>query len=313
MLRAKKLVRRRIRKINAEYRLKTGWLRLKPSFFIIGTQKGGTTSLFENLREHPNLALPQVKELQFFNLLYYRLGFAWYYSRFSAQFTPKALSRECITGEASVKYLFIPYVAERLANAFPDARLIVMLRDPIARAHSDYQMRQRKGIENRSVEVALGDELQFLKRNTVNRENLERFVFDWLESSMKDPWAYTQEEYQRKSTIAFPDGTEAFRLWPYLLYGIYYEQLRIWFEHFPREQFLFIKSEDYFAQPNHFIEEIVPSFLGLPSWKLPALTLTKQEGNHYPKIDAALRADLAAFFKPYNERLYHLLGVDYGW
>jgi len=103
----------------------------KPSFLIIGTQKGGTTSLFHYLQKHPNVLSPEKKEIQYFSWNY-RRGLLWYRS-----FFPKKKNNK-IAGEASPDYLFHPYAAKRAYEYNPNFKIIVLLREPIDRALSQY-------------------------------------------------------------------------------------------------------------------------------------------------------------------------------
>ena len=104
-----------------------------PSFLILGAQKAGTSSLYNYLRQHPSLRLPQKKEMHFFDL-YYMRGLKWY----ARQFPAFVFNRTKKTGEATPYYLFHPAVAERVATALPNVKLIALLRDPTVRAFAHF-------------------------------------------------------------------------------------------------------------------------------------------------------------------------------
>ena len=288
-------------------------MRSQPHFIIIGTMKGGTTSLYSNMGNHPEIIISQHKELHYFDKFYHK-GTKWYKAYFPSPLEVKPLSAQInngrwITCEATPNYLFAPYVAARVAQHLPEVKLIVMLRDPVARAFSHYFMRARGGkFENDETGAELREELNFLRRYEIDRAHYERFAYNSIAAFQYD-WAYPKDQYQ----IAHADDCEPYRGSTYLLRGMYYEQLKIWFEHFPREQFLIIKSKDYFTDPEHFIEEKVPTFLGVPTWKMPVYVQSKQEAHAPSKIDPGLQDELAQFFKPYNQKLYDLLGVDFNW
>jgi len=99
--------------------------------------KGATTWIAHQLRNHPQLWLPDA-EPHYFSSEYER-GPAWYASLFD----PAPAER--IVGEKSADYLAHPLAPARMASALPDARLIVQLRDPVRRAYSDYCMLFRRG------------------------------------------------------------------------------------------------------------------------------------------------------------------------
>lgn len=113
-----------------------------PHFLVIGAQKAGTTWLEKNLCQHPEIAAPQHKELHFFDKEEnYARGVGWYESQLgeglSGEFTPNYFWIPSSTEEASEsgQALRIP---ERVYSHYPNVRLIVILRDPVARAISAY-------------------------------------------------------------------------------------------------------------------------------------------------------------------------------
>jgi hypothetical protein len=112
-----------------------------PNLIVIGAAKAGTTTLHHHLGLHPEIAMSATKELRFFlDRHNWNRGPEWY----SAQFPDDAPVR----GESSPRYTgypFNPDVPERMAALIPDARLIYILRDPIDRLVSDYEMVIRAG------------------------------------------------------------------------------------------------------------------------------------------------------------------------
>jgi Sulfotransferase family len=115
-----------------------------PNFLIIGAAKAGTTSLYDWMRQHPDVFMPAHKEPKFF---------AWDGTgpRRQAQITHRAdydalfagAGGATAIGEASTAYLAHPRAPARVAETIPGARLIVSLRDPVERAFSVYQMNLR--------------------------------------------------------------------------------------------------------------------------------------------------------------------------
>jgi hypothetical protein len=128
-----------------------------PDFVIIGAQKGGTSFLYHLLTLHPLVEPAARKELHFFdNPELFDHGAEWYRRCF-----PRLGSKDgqrSITGEATPYYLFDPPVAKRMAEMVPKARLIALLRDPIDRAYSHYQMQVKRGTEPRTFEEAIEQE-----------------------------------------------------------------------------------------------------------------------------------------------------------
>jgi hypothetical protein len=125
-----------------------------PDFVIIGAQKGGTSFLYYLLTRHPLVEPAARKELHFFDEPeHFDNGAEWYRRCF-----PRLSSKDgqrSITGEATPYYLFDPPVAKRMAEIVPKARLIALLRNPIDRAYSHYQMQVKRGTEPRTFEEAI--------------------------------------------------------------------------------------------------------------------------------------------------------------
>ncbi len=107
-----------------------------PNFVIIGAQKSGTSSLNHYLRQHPDVAMCQVKEPDFFvEERNWGRGLAWYESLFDH--TMGALA----VGEASTSYTMFPHhrgVPERIIETLPNVRFVYLVRNPMERARSDY-------------------------------------------------------------------------------------------------------------------------------------------------------------------------------
>ena len=203
-------------------------LRMHPSFLIIGTQKGGSTSLYNYLVAHPSIQAASVKETHFFDY-YAEKSHHWYLSHFPLKRT-KHLR---MSGEASPSYLFYPDVPERVRDILPNVKLIVLLRNPIERAYSHYRHVCRYGFEPLSFEEAVLRELQL-------RES-------------PDFWARVIESRREGRGQEF---------YCYFSRGLYASQLRRWESFFPREQQLILKSEDFFSNTAEVYAR-VERFLGL--------------------------------------------------
>src|SRR2546425_3566921 len=101
------------------FRASTNPIRMMPDFIIIGTQKGGTTSLYRYLIEHPCIAPIYIKEPHFFDIYFYK-GLHWYRSHFPTAvekyYVRHIQKHDLITGEASPYYLFHPQAARRVRS-----------------------------------------------------------------------------------------------------------------------------------------------------------------------------------------------------
>ncbi len=138
---------------------------LLPHFFIIGVPKAGTTSLHHYLRQHPQIAMSADKEPHHFVHADGHLHYTGPGDEISTQNDTRTLDaykaqfshgRGKLRGEASPQYLADPKVPKRIKKAVPDAKFIVLLRDPAARAFSNYLHMQRMERETEShFEAAL--------------------------------------------------------------------------------------------------------------------------------------------------------------
>lgn len=130
--------------------------RMRPGFIIAGAQRCGTTSLFRMLAKHPDVQPPAfTKGIHYFDTAdRYRRGARFYGAHF-----PLALGNgRKVTGEASPYYVFHPLAARRIAEDLPDARVIVLLRDPVERAFSAHKQETWRGFETLPFEDALDAE-----------------------------------------------------------------------------------------------------------------------------------------------------------
>ena len=130
-----------------------------PDFLIVGAQKCGTTSLYYWLREHPSCFLPKIKEPHYFSRFEPWEKLVVSGSIIRDEIAYKKLFAEAnegqICGEASPSYLYETGVATRIAEAQPGCRCIIIVRDPVERAYSQYRMNVVGGTETRSFLEAI--------------------------------------------------------------------------------------------------------------------------------------------------------------
>jgi hypothetical protein len=113
----------------------------KPDFLIGGIQKGGTTSLWYYMRQHPGLFFPEKKELNFFSN-FTEQGQGNYLKHF------EGCPAGQLAGEASPLYLCDPEVPARIHQMLPEVKLLFTLRDPAARAFSNYWFNLQRGLQD---------------------------------------------------------------------------------------------------------------------------------------------------------------------
>lgn len=269
-------VKKWMRFVVISFRFPLAKLRAFPNFIIIGVQKGGTTTLFDLLRQHPSIKTSIFKEVHFYDFAYNK-GINWYKSFFPLREKGKNL----IYGEASPYYVFHPLVPERVFKDNPDVKLILLLRDPIARAYSHYQMEKRKGREkNETFEKAIKAETELMEKASHSILN-------------------NNSKYNFNHHIV-----------SYLSRGRYFEQIERWLQYFGREQLLVIKSELFFANPTFYLESIY-KFLDVEVI-VPKEVKAKNKGDYLP-INEETLSELRTYYKPYNQQLSLLLGEEFSW
>ncbi len=272
------------------YRAATCSIRLLPDFIIIGAQRGGTTSLYNYLAEHPGIGAASIKEVHFFDTPHFKQGLAWYRAHFptvAEKFYAERFQKlKFITGEASPYYLFYPHAPARIAGALPGVKLIVMVRNPVDRAYSHYYHELAGGAEQlSSFEEAIEQESKRLAGVPEKMQEDERY------------YSFNHRHFS------------------YLARGIYVDQLRPWMSQFSREQILIIKSEDFYTDPAAIFKQSL-AFLGLESF--PPTGGREDIFKRYndtkpPRMNTTTRKRLIEFFSPHNARLYEFLGRDFGW
>ena len=161
-----------------------------PNFLIIGAHKCGTTSLYEYLRQHPQVFMPQLKEPSFFTFENQNLdGFpamkrsvVTRFEEYVALFA-NADGKPAI-GEASPMYFKCSHSAARIKHYLPNARLILILRNPVERAYSHFQMELRNGtVKSQNFADAI-QEFELLPDGIRN----QRYIHDGKYFSLLKPY-----------------------------------------------------------------------------------------------------------------------------
>ncbi len=242
----------------------------KVDFLIAGVQKGGTSALFEYLREVPGLHLPDVKEAHFFDdedQNWDRPDEAAYHALFP--------DRPGLWGEATPIYLYWPNAIERIARYNPAMRMILIFRDPVERAWSHWKM-------------------EYAKRKE------------------REPFAWCIREGRARLTPGDPQAPGHHRVVSYVERGYYGAQVERLLRSFPRNQCLFLRSEDLRSDPAGTIASIC-DFLGVvePGELLPRSAHEARTDIAYPsRLTGADRALLERLYLEDMARFEVLTGID---
>ncbi len=238
-----------------------------PNFFLIGTVKGGTTSLHRYLSQHPNIYLSPIKEVNYFSRKdidetkftkdyrhdirinlekYFKEGMS--HPIHIAHITEESdylhlfsgVKEEKAVGEMSLSYMLYEQAPKEIFSTYPNAKIMVMLRDPAERAFSQYIMNLKQG-------------------KTLEQDFLKEIIRD--DKSVVKGWGANHQ---------------------YLMIGKYYEQLKRYFELFSEEQIKIFLFDDYKENPEKVIREMF-DFLGVDS-DIPVDTSEKANEGGVPKL-----------------------------
>lgn len=259
--------------------------KLMPSFFIVGAQKAGTTSLMSSLVQHAEVVAPLEKEINYWHVdQNFELGLKYYASYFPEQSNSllgrfRTNRKTKITGDATANTLECLVAAARVKAHFPEGKIVIMLRNPVDRAYSHYQMAVRYGFEEASFEEALA-----LEQERIDQGNVEG----------QHNYAFQRLGYRSK--------------------GAYVQFLKPWLEHFSADQLLFLKMEDWAETPEPLWQQLL-DFLALSPMDYSQLNLKHVQRNEatYAPMLAETRRALVAHYHPLNQELNELTGRAWGW
>jgi hypothetical protein len=267
-----------------------------PNFLIIGSQKAGTTSLYHILKEHPQIYMPETKEVNFFfRDKDFARGPEYYATHFADAEDQLAL------GEASPGYICHPEVPVRIHALLPDVKLILTVRNPIKRAISQYWDNRRHLNEpltfDQGLDAYLSDDYQPGKIGYFSRGIYMRYIRRYL------------EYFPRENLLVLP-----------------FEEMISNPEDFYRRIFTFLGVDEDFLS-----EDFDEAFNPTEVWKNPFYQILIRRPRYQkkvpaklrrlfywgktvrfsaPPIDEASRQKLVEFYKPWNDALREFLGKD---
>lgn len=242
----------------------------KVQFLVAGVQKGGTTALFEYLREMPGLQLPDVKEAHFFDdeerVDWGQPDYAPYHDLFADDGR--------MWGEATPIYSYWPNAIERIAAYNPAMKIILVFRDPIERAWSHWKMEYAKGKE-------------------------------------KQPFQWCIREGRSRLQPGDSSAPGHHRVFSYVERGFYGAQVKRLLSAFPREQCLFLRSEDLRDEPTAALRRVASFLEQMPPDAIAPRRVHGAREQYYPS--QLLPADTRLLSEIYTADLTHfsqLTGID---
>jgi len=273
--------RRMLARARLQARQPTGAVRILPDVLVVGAMRCGTSSLYRTLGAHPSVVPSLRKEIGYFSVDHAR-GENWYRAHFPTVATRAAyalLGRSLLTFECTPDYLLSQHAPRRAKALLPDAKIIVLLRDPVERAFSHYKHIVAHKTETLSFKDALAAEDERIRRE--------------LDDETRSPDA--------------PMGKHLLRF-SLRRRGHYKEQLARWLEHYDGSRVLVADADGFFSNPAALFDRVL-SFVGLPSWmpsEFKNYSYTDQgeaAKRKQSKIEPALVEELRAHFARENEGL----------
>lgn len=250
--------------------------RTLPDFCVVGPPKCATSDLAVSVLLHPNVMPPLAKEFPYADPDLWRL----YYPterekrRFAAQ-RGLALSPYL---HPSLHWIAIPY---NLAYFKPDAKIVVVLRDPVRRLYSHWKW-----------------ELFLAGKARAGRLPFLHNFSDYVDKSI---------EMHGNGLMYTASGAQG------LIHSIYWKSVETWVECFGRSNVLVLDISGYFAQQEQFMGRLY-DFVGLPRTAVPEFDARANENPlKTPPADKATVSKLKEFFAPYNEKLWGVIGEKFDW
>jgi hypothetical protein len=258
-----------------------------PDFLVIGSKRGGTTSLWRYLSAHPGVMplfpkAEKIKGAYYFDENYAR-GERWYLSHFPTRRQRARLAAELgyapVAGEATPYYLYHPLAPSRARALCPDAVIIAVLRNPVERSFSHWKERR-----NHTERLGFAEALDAEAGRTMGEEQL----------ILRDP-----------TYVSFPHRHQS-----YVDQSRYAPMLRRWFDAYGRDQVLVEAAEDFYADPRAFLD-LVTDRLGIP----PVGDIDLRPYNAEPSsdMDPEVRQRLERELRADIEATEELLGRDLPW
>jgi len=257
----------------------------QPDFLIPGFIKSGTSSLYNYLTTHPQI-LPAVDKGLCFFTDFFEQELDWYL----AHFPSISASMNYITGETTPIYIYFPSITKKIFHLFPNIKFVILLRNPVDRTISSYFHQHKINCGYKLIQDNIDN---ILEKMPSLLDKLHTFL--WLEPSMMKKY----RSPSRQDVFSYQ-----------LMNSLYIYYLKEWLNVFPREQFLFVKSEDLFSNPSVTMKKVF-SFLNIPDY--PLAEYPNYNPGSYNPLSDDLRQTLAEFFRPHNQKLEEYLGMKFNW
>jgi hypothetical protein len=263
-----------------------------PDFMIIGTPKSGTTSLFQYLIQHPKIIPAEKKELFYFSGRHH-WGIHWYLK----QFPEKKIKNGKLTFDGTPTYLYYQEGLKRITRLFSNIKLIILLRDPVKRAFSQW--------------------------------NFHREGSSFL---LNHPKAKDRRSFKKAIQEELKNGSHVHPYFQYVSRGVYAKYVTNVYSYFKKDQVLLLDFEELKNSPQIMLKRIT-DFLDIEpiydkfyksNEKMAGLLETEDNVKNknlkvynvskYDKsMDKETEQFLYNYYKPYNKELKRLTDINFSW
>lgn len=239
----------------------------KVDFIITGTQKGGTTSSAFHMNQHSNIFMPTL-EMHFFDDKNFSADYSKYHSRFKKDFSK--ISSNILIGEKTPSLSFIPITSKRIYEYNPNCKIILLAREPISRAYSQWNM-YMQGNKKRDI------------GNTF-REFVERQMHVQVEDITQNGFYPLQR-------------------------GMYFEHIKSVLKYFPKENLKVIVSEELKKDPTNQYNSIF-DFLQISRTNNIKFNPGVHKRSYKDTIKKEDFLFLKDFFSSHNQNFYEFMGRE---
>lgn len=264
-----------------------------PDFIIAGAQKSGTSSLHYYLSQHPNLLASTPKEVRYFDRDdNFRKGKQWYHRSFVNLHADK---KNYLCFEATPEYLYRSYVPQRIHQEYPHLKIIIIVRDPIKRAYSAWNMYKHFFKVKRIPQAYV-----LKKENNLVTEFFKTKEFPSFEEAVTSEMI----KIENNSNLEEPG---------LLRRGIYLPQIKRYHDFFGNDQVLIFGTGDLKQNKKETLNKVL-NFLNLQECDWNFLPNEKRNiGDYSEQISKETNDKLCVFYEPYNAALFEYMGTKINW
>lgn len=265
-------------------------------FLIIGAQKCGTTALFDYMNKHPHCMGANGKETLLFTSFYReqmeKRDLINYFP-----FRNLIKGRKTLLFEATPDNVYEEMVPARIYSHNPDIKMILLVREPVSRAISEYNMACWYAIE----------------KNKCVREDPEHEYFDRLKRPDKYPFEWFIQEELRKMDESGSRMPSVFHYPDFIRHGLYSDQLERYYRYFSPGQLLVIEDKELKVNKKQTLSQI-EDFLEIPHFNWDENDLVNSNiGVYTQQMSAECKQSLKQFYKPWNDKFFEMIGKRMDW